>query len=142
MQKITISYLAPSRRDINAHFELLKPAFNGSHDPKSEWLDVVEKVQTGQASLYLIKAKDVQIRFVGRVIDGIYHVICSQGRGLAHAAPVIIERCLSMGYPAISYHAYRPGMGRLLRGFGFELDSVPAPGESRYVLNLEGYKHG
>lgn len=141
MHSLTISYLAPTRADVMTHLRLLKPAFNGSTEPKAEWLDMVRKVQAGHASLYLIKARGVTIRLVGQVIDGGYHVICAQGRGLLHAALIVIEKCVLMGYPSITYHSYRPGMGRILRCLGFELDSVLTATESRYVLNL-GVTHG
>jgi len=141
IQSLTISYLAPDRADILAHLALLKPAFNGSDEPKAEWEEMRDDVLAKDASLYLIKAKGVHIRMAGRLIDGVYHVICSQGRGLIHAAPIVIEKCQLMGYPAITYHAYRQGMGRLLRRLGFELDCVLSAKESRYILKLGGH-HG
>lgn len=138
MHTLTISYINPNRADLKAHLSALKAAFNGSDEPKAEWQDMVDKVQAGHASLYLIKAKGVRIRLVGRVIDGVYHIICAEGVGLTHAAPLVIEKCLIMNYPAITYHSYRPGMGRILRRFGFELDSVLSETESRYLLRLGG----
>ncbi|NRF28090.1 hypothetical protein HRJ45_24195 [Vibrio coralliilyticus] len=140
-KQLTISFLRPTRPDIGYHLEQLKPAFNGSDSAKAEWLAMVERVKSGDAGLYLIKAKGVLLRFVGRVIDGAYHINAMTGKGLHQAAPLIIERCVAMGYPSITYHTYRPGMGRILSGFGFELDKQISQTERRYLLDLGG-AHG
>ncbi|MGY3687148.1 hypothetical protein ACXAAV_10790 [Vibrio coralliilyticus] len=140
-KRMTISFIGPTRPDLRYHLEQLKPAFTGSDCAKAEWLEMVERVQSGQAGLYLVKAKGVLLRFVGRVIDGAYHINAMTGTGLHLAAPLIIERCQAMGYTAITYNAYRPGMGRLLTGFGFELDKIESNQERSYILNLGG-AHG
>ncbi|WP_236642911.1 hypothetical protein [Vibrio tubiashii] len=139
MKKLTtITYLAASRKDLNYHLEQLKPAFAGSDCPKSEWLEMVSRVKSGEAALYVIKSKGVLLRFVGRVIDGAYHINAMCGKGLHQAAPLIIQRCLAMGYQSITYSTYRLGMGRILAGFGFELDKLVTPTERRYLLDLGG----
>ncbi|CAM3793713.1 hypothetical protein [Vibrio aquimaris] len=137
-KQVNLTYIGPKRADVRYHLEQLKPAFNGSECAKAEWLEMVERVQTGSAALYQAKADDVLLRFVGRVIDGTYHINAMAGHGLRQTAPVIIERCLAMGYTAISYNTYRAGMGRILLGFGFELDKQLSQAESRYMLDLGG----
>ncbi|OLQ70316.1 hypothetical protein BIT28_16455 [Photobacterium proteolyticum] len=140
-EKMTIIYLTAARADWGYHLNQLKPAFNGSDSARAEFEEMAERLNSGAAALYLVKAKGVLIRFVGHVTDGVYHINAMTGRGLKHAAPLIIERCQAMGYQAISYHTYRNGMGRILRGFGFELDEQISQTERRYLLGLE-VSHG
>ncbi|NOJ25462.1 hypothetical protein [Vibrio coralliilyticus] len=140
-QALTMTYLGAKRKDLAYHLNALKPAFNGSGSAKAEWLEMVERVKGGQASMYLIKSKGVLLRFVGRVTGDAYHINAMVGKGLHQAAPLIIERCQAMGYQSITYHTYRKGMGRILSGFGFELDKQVSQTERRYLLDLGG-AHG
>lgn len=140
-QAVTITYLDATRKDLAYHLNELKPAFNGSDSAKAEWLDMVDGVKSGRASMYLIKSKGVLLRFVGRVTGDAYHINAMVGKGLSQAAPLIIERCVAMGYQSITYHTYRKGMGRILSGFGFELDKQISQTEQRYQLDLGG-AHG
>lgn len=138
MKKIVMTYISANRQDLDYHLEQLKPAFAGSECPKSEWLEMVSRVKSGEASMYLIKSKCGLLRFVGRVIDGAYHINAMCGKGLHQAAPMIIQRCLAMGYQSITYSSYRLGMGRILSGFGFEFDKLISSTERRYLLDLGG----
>ncbi len=140
-KNLNIQFIPRTRRDIDYHLKELKQAFVGSPQAKAEWLEMVERIKTGESGLYLIKARGVLLRFVGRVIDGSYHINAMAGKGMQEAAPLIIERCEAMGYISISYNTYRKGMGRILASFGFELDERVSQVESSYILHLGG-AHG
>nr|WP_233090008.1 hypothetical protein [Vibrio sp. IB15] len=140
-KNLNIQFIPRTRRDIDYHLKELKQAFVGSQQAKAEWTEMVERIKTGQSGLYLIKARGVLLRFVGRVIDGSYHINAMAGKGMQEAAPLIIERCEAMGYISISYNTYRKGMGRILASFGFELDERVSQVESSYILHLGG-AHG
>ena len=53
-KRMTISFIGPTRPDLGYHLAQLKPAFTGSDCAKAEWLEMVERVQSGQAGLYLV----------------------------------------------------------------------------------------
>lgn len=137
-KNLNIQFIPRTRRDIDYHLKELKQAFVGSQQAKAEWTEMVERIKTGESGLYLIKARGVLLRFVGRVIDGSYHINAMVGKGMQEAAPLIIERCEAMGYASISYNTYRKGMGRVLASFGFELDERVSQVESSYILHLGG----
>lgn len=140
-KNLNIQFIPRTRRDIDYHLKELKQAFVGSQQAKAEWTEMVERIKTGESGLYLIKARGVLLRFVGRVIDGSYHINAMAGKGMQEAAPLIIERCEAMGYTSISYNTYRKGMGRVLASFGFELDERVSQVENSYILHLGG-AHG
>ncbi|WP_100205980.1 hypothetical protein [Vibrio splendidus] len=137
-KNLNIQFIPRTRRDIDYHLKELKQAFVGSPQAKAEWLEMVERIKTGESGLYLIKARGVRLRFVGRVIDGSYHINAMAGKGMQEAAPLIIERCKAMGYASITYNTYRKGMGRVFASFGFELDERVSQVESSYILHLGG----
>lgn len=140
-KNLNIQFIPRTRRDIDYHLKELKQAFVGSQQAKAEWTEMVERIKTGESGLYLIRARGVLLRFVGRVIDGSYHINAMAGKGMQEAAPLIIERCEAMGYTSISYNTYRKGMGRVLASFGFELDERVSQVENSYILHLGG-AHG
>ncbi len=145
-KKITWTVLKSERVDIAAQLNLLKPAFDGSDSPKVEFDMVKDGVLDKSASFYLVKGQDTTLRFLGRVIDGQYHIIAMTGRGLGFAANNIIEQVTSAGYTAITFHTYRKGMRRILRSFGFEqIDCVREFGtkkETVHRLDLKGEHYG
>ncbi|PSW06266.1 hypothetical protein [Photobacterium lipolyticum] len=110
----------PEAADFAANLNLLRPAFVGSDNPKVEFNQVQEWIQTNKASFYLLSGKGVKLWFVSRVIDNRYHIVAMTGRGLVDAANFIIERVTTCGYASITYHTYRQGMRRILSRFGFE----------------------
>ncbi len=138
--------LKPLAKDFRVHLNAMKPAFDGSDSPKVEF-DLLREWVTGRhASFYLVTAKNVRLRFVGRVDeDTIYHIVAMTGKGLADAAPSIIERIAACGYREIRYHTYRKGMRRILNRFGFEevetARSFDGKRESIHRLVL-GERHG
>lgn len=112
--------IRPTRADINAQFALIKPAFNGVHCAKAEYQFCCEVVRNKQASFYHLKGSGVSVRFVGLVTDeNDYLILAMTGKGLASAAPYIIEAVKSQGYRSIKYHTVRRGMERILKSFGF-----------------------
>ncbi|MCG9608664.1 hypothetical protein L1D41_03085 [Vibrio harveyi] len=112
--------IRPTRADINAQFALIKPAFNGVHCAKAEYQFCCEVVRNKQASFYHLKGSGVSVRFVGLVTDeNDYLILAMTGKGLANAAPYIIEAVKSQGYRSIKYHTVRRGMERILKSFGF-----------------------
>ncbi|NAW66141.1 hypothetical protein [Photobacterium halotolerans] len=120
-----IIWLRPSRADFSYHLKQLKAAFEGSDNPKAEYQDMLANLQRGEASCYMVTGQGVRLRFVGRVIDGNYHIIAMAGHGLRQAASLIIDQCCKRRFQAITYHAYRDGMRRILNRFGFEqVDTV------------------
>lgn len=115
-----ITLISPARADINAHFTMLKPAFNGVAFAKEEFQFCCDAVRSKQACLYRIKCKDVDVRFVGLVTDdNDYLILALTGKGLVKAAPFIIDAVCSQGYRSIKYHTVKKGMTRILSGFGF-----------------------
>lgn len=139
------SFIRPTSPDFNAHITFLRPAFDGSDNPKTEFDEVVSMVRHRDAALYRLAGKGVKLWFVGRVIDGEYHIVAMTGQGLTDAANFIIERVISQGYTAITYHTYRPGMRRILNRFGFsETERVREfDGKAETVHRLElGGLHG
>ncbi len=112
--------IRPTRADINAQFALIKSAFNGVHCAKAEYQFCCEAVRNKQASFYHLKGSGVSVRFVGLVTDeNDYLILAMTGKGLANAAPYIIEAVKSQGYRSIKYHTVRRGMERILKSFGF-----------------------
>tara|TARA_R110001599_G_scaffold287356_2_gene489911 strand:+ start:6188 stop:6532 length:345 start_codon:yes stop_codon:yes gene_type:complete len=47
-------------------------------------------------------------------------VCCLEGSGLKDAAPQIIRAAAVGGFEKIRFHTKRPGLGKMLSGFGFE----------------------
>ncbi|MFT5879569.1 MAG: hypothetical protein ACI86X_000673 [Moritella sp.] len=131
-----ITFISPNRADINAHFNLLKPAFNGVAFAKEEYQFCCEAVRNKQASLYQVKAEGVDVRFVGVVTeDNDYLILALTGKGLVKTANFIIDAVGGQGYRSIKYHTVRSGMIRILSRFGFcgvktDIDTV-------LTLNME-----
>ena len=130
--------IRPNRADINAQLSLIKPAFNGVHCAKSEFQFCCEAVSNKQACFYHLKGSGVSVRFVGLVTDdNEYLILAMTGKGLAKAAPYIIDAVKSQGYRSIKYHTVRPGMKRILKTFGFVV-SDKTEHDSVLSLTLEG----
>lgn len=120
-----ITYIKPNRADIKAHLQLLKPAFNGVEDAKTEYQICCDAVNNGQAGLYQINGAGVNVRFVGIVTDeNDYLVLALTGRGIVPATQLIIEAVKGQGYRRLTYHTVRAGMTRILRRYGFVHEKV------------------
>lgn len=129
-----ITLISPARADINAHFTMLKPAFNGVSHAKAEYEHCCELVASKQASLYRIKGHSVDVRFVGvEVADNEYLVLALAGKGIVDAAAMIIDLVSKQGYRALKYHTARRGMTRILSRYGF---TVIGFDEREVVLKL------
>ncbi|WP_342606958.1 hypothetical protein [Vibrio tritonius] len=114
-----IRHIKPTHADIDAQLALLKPAFEGSPTPKSEFLDMCDRVKTQNASFYQLSHSGGSVRFVGLVEGNDYLIYALSGKNLRQAAPAIIERVKQCGYQAIKFHTYKNGMRRILNVFGF-----------------------
>lgn len=123
----------------------MRPAFDGSDNPGIEFTETFENVQARETSLYHLTGHGVSLRFVGRAVDGHYHIVCMTGRGLLHGASAIIEKVKAQGFTAITFHTYRPGMRRILNRVGFrEVETVRTGTitETRHILDLNGGTDG
>lgn len=130
--------IKPTRADMKAQFDLIKPAFNGVHCAKAEFDFCRDAVTKKQASFYHLKGVGVSVRFIGLVTsDNDYLILAMTGKGLLKAAPCIIEAVKSQGYRSIKYHTVRQGMKRILRPFGF-VESDKTEHDSVLSLMLEG----
>ncbi|MGR5149655.1 hypothetical protein ACQKP8_24295 [Photobacterium alginatilyticum] len=138
--------IRPTAADFPAHLKLLKPAFEGSDDPKGEFEFVRDLLEDKRGSFYLLTGKGIKLWFVSRRLDGRFHIVAMTGRGLVQAASHIIERATNCGYRAISYHTYRKGMRRILGRFGFEqteqVREFDGKAETVHQLELVGGAHG
>lgn len=136
-----IRHIKPTHADINAQLALLKPAFDGSPTPKSEFIDMCDKVKNQNASFYQLSHSGGSVRFVGLVTDDDYLIYALSGKNLRNVAPEIIERVKQCGYRAIKFHTYKNGMRRILNMFGFcEVERVQHQGgavETVHALFLE-----
>lgn len=57
---------------------------------------------------------------VTRVERGVVTVCCYQGERALEAAQWVFERARLLGLRRVRFHTPRPGLARLLKGFGFE----------------------
>lgn len=125
-----------NRRDLNAQFKLIKRAFDGVSDAKNEYEFCCNSVRDSSASMYQIKGKGVNVRFVGKVIDADYFILSFVGCGLKKVAPTIIELARKQGFASIKYQTCKKGMRRILNEFGFVHIDTNQHGETIHQLKL------
>jgi len=117
-----ITLISPDRADIGAHLKLLKPAFDGVSHAKAEYAHCCDMVRHEQASLYHLKGRGVDVRFVGLITDDNgYLVLALTGLGLVEASAMIIDLVAKQGYQSLKYHTARRGMTRMLSRYGFDI---------------------
>ena len=130
---MNITFISPERADINAHLNLLKPAFNGVENPKSEYELCCDAVRNKQAGLYLLQGDGFNVRFVGMAVDDGYLLWSLVGRGYVLAVEQILSIVKGQGYRFIRCHTVRKGITRMLRRFDVDV-SVE---QSETVLTLK-----
>lgn len=130
--------LAPSRADIDAQLDLLKPALNRMPNPKSEFLDICDAVKNREASFYQFKLKDKGVlRFVGQARETDYFIWALAGNGLFHVAPEIIKRVKTCGYQSITINTFKKGVVSMLKRIGFKVkERIEHKSITEYVMSL------
>jgi hypothetical protein len=130
--------IAPTRADIDAQLELLKPALNRMPNPKNEFLDICDAVKNREASFYQFKVKDKGVlRFVGQARETDYFIWALAGNGLVHVAPEIIKRVRSCGYQSITINTFKVGVVAMLGRIGFiEKERLEHDGVNEFVMHL------
>ncbi|NOH31384.1 hypothetical protein [Vibrio mediterranei] len=117
-----IHLLRPTRADINAQFELMKPAFVGLDFPKQEFERVKTLVRGKRASFYHLKGQGVSLRFIGEVQNEEDYFVCAlTGKGLLEGLPIFIDAVKSQGYAVIKGQAVRKGIVRIYQRYGFKV---------------------
>jgi len=129
---MNITFINPVRADINAHLTLLKPAFNGVANAKSEYELCCDAVKGKQAGLYHLKGKGLDVRFVGQAVDNGYLLWALTGFGYVNAVEQILKIVEQQGYEFIRCHTVRRGITRMLRRFGVSV----TPQKDETVLTL------
>jgi len=85
--------------------------------------EILAEVEQGQAEAWRIDGGKAYM--VTRIESGTQGhelvVVCFEGRSLRQYAEHIIDKARAAGCGSIRYHTDRPGMGRMLERFGFEV---------------------
>lgn len=115
-----IRLIKPTRGDYDYQCRKLRDAFSECASPSAEFADLRALLDCQICCLYEIKHGSAKALFAGQDNGATYHINALVGCGLVTLTPHIITTVKRAGYSAITYHAGKRGMTRMLRRFGFK----------------------
>ncbi|EOV0103243.1 hypothetical protein ACOIV3_001884 [Vibrio vulnificus] len=123
-----------ARRHFSRAFDRLTP-----EDKPKAFKNMLDKLQAGRAVWYHIQGKGVDLHLVTSVNGaGVFVIDAIAGKGMLIAAPDIIRRARSMGYPAMQYETRKKGMRKMLQRYGFVVAGTFEDGSTVHRKHLNG----